>query len=66
MLIIGVLKFISIQLWVDSREKITELISSQSVEEDPGRSLGFGQGKGLEKGTSKGMVTFFIISYLLN
>lgn len=66
MLIIGVLKFISTQLRVDTRKKTPELISSQNVEEDPGRSLVLGHGKGLEKGTSKGMVTFFIISYLLN
>lgn len=48
MLIIGILELTSIQLRVDTREEIQELISYQ-MGEDPGRSLGLGHGKGQEE-----------------
>lgn len=49
MLIIGILELISIQLRVDTQEKIQELISSQKGDKDPGRIHGLGPGKGQEE-----------------
>lgn len=45
-LVIGILELIFIHLRVDTHEKIQELISSQKGEDDLGRSLGLGPGKG--------------------